>query len=242
MEAFKSPSPIPRQSPTKNIIRDKASTSEQIAIPDGSDFLHLMQATFNTSDKNCTQVGEWMEYRSLETIPEFLMEFIAHPDKIESQTHYKKGGKNIELPQGIITKLKLIVLWTKELYGNHGIDFHYINFSALSKNEFDNWRIHYGIHGQQQTISPMKTPSSAMSTSSGSTASASLAQLQNFRKGAKRDPSVYESFKDSRYHKEKRDQCGGGKYIVHCGYFCPRFIFRKRRNYYAQWLFIFLFV
>ena len=150
------------------------------------------------------QLCQWMEYKQYLTIDDFYHSYYNDPEIFDTKgpaTEYKWKGKMNHLSANVAQKLKSFVRWmthedrpyelcddflatlTRESY----LKFRHmdtLSFSASSPSHHEPYKLKTSFSGE----SKHQTPSESQTA------------LNNFKKGTKRDASVYPIFKNDKYY------------------------------------------
>ena len=159
-----------------------------------------------TAPDQFDQLCQWMEYKQYLTIDDFFDNSCNDPEKFDnkgSATEYKwKGkGKVNHLSANVAQKLKSFVRWMQ--HEDRPYELHDDFLATLTRDNYLKFR-----HTDTQSFpasSPSHHESYKLKTSfSGEfkhqTTSESQTALNNFKKGTKRDASVYPIFKNDKYY------------------------------------------
>ena len=150
------------------------------------------------------QLCQWMECKQYHTIDDFYDNSCADPEKFDTKgpaIEYKWKGKINYLSANVAQKLKSFVKWMAHEKRPH--DLHYDFLAALTRENYLKFRLLYtkslptlppSHHEPQQVMTSF--PSEFKQT----TQSESKIALNNFKKGTKRDASVYAIFKNDKYY------------------------------------------
>ena len=157
-----------------------------------------------TGPDHFDQLCHWMEYKQYLTIDEFYESSYNDPEKFDtkgSATEYRWKGKMNQLSPNIAQKLKCFVRWMThedrpyELYD----DF----LATLTRERYLKFRYMDTLSFSASSPShhePSKLKTSFSGESKHQTPSESQTALNNFKKGTKRDDSVYPIFKNDKYY------------------------------------------
>ena len=99
------------------------------------------------------------------------------------------------LPQLVITKLQAFVRWMAEFYINNNGDITDSSLSLLTKVDFNHFKINSMLLPSPITPGPTRSPAMVISGMSDSQIT-----LIDFKKGTKRDLSIYPTFKSEKYY------------------------------------------
>ena len=168
---------------------------------------HIFQTTLRlTNPDQFDQLCEWMEYRQFNTIDDFFDTFHEDHDKLDTKgpaTEYKWKGKMNHISQNVAQKLKSFVKWMT--HEEKPYELHDDFLATLTRESYLKFR-----HQQMDTknlpsLSPSHHEPQQFMTSFSSELkhaphSDSKIALNNFKKGTKRDASVYPIFKNDKYY------------------------------------------
>ena len=145
-----------------------------------------------------------MEYKQYCTIDDFYDNYRDDPEQLDTKspaTEYKWKGKMNHISANVAQKLKSFVKWMAHEKRPHGLHDDYL--ATLTRENYIKFRILYtqplpslppSHHAPQQLM--ISFPSEFKQT----TQSESKTALNNFKKGTKRDASVYPIFKNDKYY------------------------------------------
>ena len=150
------------------------------------------------------QLCQWMEYKQYLTIDDFYDSSYKDPDKFDTKgpaTEYKVKGKMNHISPNVAQKLKGFVRWMT--HKERPYELHDGFLATLTRETYLKFR-----HLDTQplpTLPPSNHESQQHMTSFPSelkqpTHSESKITLNNFKKGTKRDASVYPIFKNDKYY------------------------------------------
>ena len=150
------------------------------------------------------QLCQWMEYKQYLTIDDFYDSFYNDPEKFDTKgpaTEYKWKGKMNHLSPNVAQKLKSFVRWMA--HEERPYELHDDFLATLTRESYLKFR-----HIDTQSFStsspshhePQQLKTSFSGESKHSTKSESQTALNNFKKGTKRDASVYPIFKNDKYY------------------------------------------
>ena len=184
--------------------------TEQDSYPKSKEkFQQQLQDIFQTILKltdpdQVDQLCQWMEYKQYRTIDDFYDNSCADPEKFDTKCpaiEYKWKGKINYLSANVAQKLKSFVKWMEHEKRPH--DLHDDFLATLTRENYLKFRLLYtqslptlppSHHEPQQLMTSF--PSEFKQT----TQSESKTALNNFKKGTKRDASVYSIFKNDKYY------------------------------------------
>ena len=150
------------------------------------------------------QLCQWMEYKQYPTIDDFYDDYCDDPETLDtksSATEYKWKGKMNHLSPNVVQKLKSFVKWMA--HEEKPYELHDDFLATLTRESYLKFRHLYtqslptlppSHHEPQQLMTSF--PSEFKQT----TQSESKTALNNFKKGTKRDASVYPIFKNNKYY------------------------------------------
>ena len=166
---------------------------------------HIFQTTLRLTDPDqFDQLCQWMEYRHYLTIDDLFDTFCKDPEKFDTKgpaTEYKWKGKMNHISPNVAQKLKSFVRWMT--HEERPYELHDGFLATLTRDSYLKFR-----HLDTQplpTLPPSHHESQQHMTSFPSelkqpTQSESKIALNNFKKGTKRDASVYPIFKNDKYY------------------------------------------
>ena len=150
------------------------------------------------------QLCQWMEYKQYLTINDFYDSSYNDPEKFDTKgpaTEYKWKGKMNHLSPNVAQKLKSFVRWMT--HEDTPYELHDDFLATLTRDNYLKFR-----HMDSQSFSasspshhePSKLKTSFSGEYKHQTPSESQTALNNFKKGTKRDASVYPIFKNDKYY------------------------------------------
>ena len=150
------------------------------------------------------QLCQWMEYKQYLTIDDFYDSSYNDPEKFDTKgpaTEYKWKGKMNHLSANVAQKLKSFVRWMT--HEERPYELHDDFLATLTRESYLKFR-----HVDTQSFSasspshhkPHQLKTSSPGESKHSTPSETQTALNNFKKGTKRDASVYPIFKNDKYY------------------------------------------
>ena len=150
------------------------------------------------------QLCQWMEYKHYLTIDDFYERFYNDPEKFDTKgpaIEYKWKGKMNYLSPNVAQKLKSFVKWMT--HEDRPYELHDDFLATLTRDSYLKSR-----HMDTQSFSasspshhePYKLKTSFSGESKHQTPSEFQTALNNFKKGTKRDASVYPIFKNDKYY------------------------------------------
>ena len=168
---------------------------------------HIFQTTMKlTVPDQFDQLCQCMEYRQFDTIDDLFDTFHKDPDKLNTKgpvTEYKWKGKMNHISPNVAQKVKSFVGWMT--HEERPSELHDDFLSTLTRERYLNFRDHQIKNQPLPTLPPSHHESQQHMTSFPSelkqpTQSESKIALNNFKKGTKRDASVYPIFKNDKYY------------------------------------------
>ena len=193
-----------------NIPETPMGETEQESYPKSKDkFQQQLQDIFQTilrvnDPDQFDQLCQWMEYKQYCTIDDFYDNYRDDPEKLDTKNaaaEYKWKGKMNHLSANVAQKLKSLVKWMA--HEERPYDLHDDFLATLTRESYLKFRNLYtqslptlppSHHEPQQLMTSF--PSEFKQT----TQSESKTALNNFKKGTKRDASVYPIFKNDKYY------------------------------------------
>ena len=150
------------------------------------------------------QLCQWMEYKQYLTIDEFYESSYNDPEKFDTKgpaTEYKWKGKMNHLSPNVVQKLKCFVRWMT--HEDRPYELHDDFLATLTRERY--LKLRHIDTLSFSTSSPshhehFKLMTSFSGESKHQTPSESQTALNNFKKGTKRDASVYPIFKNDKYY------------------------------------------
>ena len=168
---------------------------------------HVFQTTMKlTIPDQFDQLCQWMDYRQFATIDDLFDTFHKDPDKLDTKgpvTEYKWKGKMNHISPNVAQKVKSFVGWMT--HEERPSELHDDFLSTLTRERYLKFRDHQIKNQPLPTLPPSHHESQQHMTSFPSelkqpTQSESKIALNNFKKGTKRDASVYPIFKNDKYY------------------------------------------
>ena len=193
-----------------NIPETPMGETEQDSYPKSKEkFQQQLQDIFQTilrlnDPDQFDQLCQWMEYRQYRNIDDFYDDYRDDPEKLDIKSpvaEYKWKGKMNHITANVAQKLKSFVKWMAHEKRPH--DLHDDYLATLTRENYFKFRLLYtqslptlppSHHEPQQLMTSF--PSEFKQT----TQSESKTALNNFKKGTKRDASVYPIFKNDKYY------------------------------------------
>ena len=150
------------------------------------------------------QLCQWMEYKQFHTFDDFYDFYRDCSEKLDAknpEAEYKWKGKTNHLSANVAHKLKGFVQWIA--HENKPHDLHDDYLASLTRENYFNFR--FLCTQSPLTLPPSHHESQQLMTSFPSefkqpTQSETKTALNNFKKGTKRDASVYPIFKNDKYY------------------------------------------
>ena len=150
------------------------------------------------------QLCQWVEYKQYRTIDDFYDNSCDDPEKFDTKgttTEYKWKGKMNYLSANVAQKLKSFVKWMAHEKRPH--DLHDDFLATLTRESYIKFRLL--VTQSLPTLPPSHHEPQQLMTSFPSefkqtTHSDSKTALNNFKKGTKRDASVYPIFKNDKHY------------------------------------------
>ena len=168
---------------------------------------HVFQKTLKLINPDqFDQLCQWMEYKQFFIMEDILDTFHTDPDKLDIKgpvTEYKWKGKMNHISPNVAQKVKSFVEWMKYEEGFPELNDDFL--FTLTRERYINFRKQQIKNEPLSTLPPSHHESQQHMTSSPSdlkqpTQSESKIGLNNFKKGTKRDTSVYPIFKNDKYY------------------------------------------
>ena len=150
------------------------------------------------------QMCQWMEYKQYLTIDDFYESSYNDPEKHDTKgpaTEYKWKGKMNHLSPNVTQKLKSFVKWMT--HEDRPYELHDDFLATLTRERYLKFRHMDTLSFSTSSPShhePSKLKTSFSGESKHQTPSESQTALNNFKKGTKRDASVYPIFKNDKYY------------------------------------------
>ena len=157
-----------------------------------------------TGPDHFDQLCQWMEYKQYCTIDDFYESSYDDLENFDNKgpaTEYKWKGKTNHLSPIVAQKLKCFIKWMT--HEDRPYELHDNFLATLTRDSYLNFR-----HMDTQSFSasslshhePSKLKTSIPGEFKSQTTSESQTALNNFKKGTKRDASVYPIFKNDKYY------------------------------------------
>ena len=150
------------------------------------------------------QLCQWTEYKQYLTINDFYDSSYNDPEKFDTKgpaTEYKWKGKMNHLSANVAQKLKSFVRWMT--HEDRPYELHDDFLGTLTRKSYLKFRHMETLSFSASSPShhePYKLKTSFSGESKHQTPSESQTALNNFKKGTKRDASVYPIFKNDKYY------------------------------------------
>ena len=150
------------------------------------------------------QLCQWMEYKQYLTIDNFYESSYNDPEKFDTKgpaTEYKWKGKMNHLSPNVAQKLKSFVRWMT--HEDRPYELHDDFLATLTRERYLKFRHMDTLSFSASSPShhePSKLKTSFSGESKHQTPSESQTVLNNFKKGTKRDASVYPILKNDKYY------------------------------------------
>ena len=193
-----------------NIPETPMGETEQDSYPKSKEkFQQQLQDIFQTilrlnDPDQFDQLCQWMEYRQYRTIDDFYDDYRDDPEKLDIKNpvaEYKWKGKMNHISANVAQKLKSFVKWMAHEKRPH--DLHDDYLATLTRENNFKFRLLYtqslstlppSHHEPQQLMTSFPSEFKQTTQSESKTAS------NNFKKGTKRNASVYPIFKNDKYY------------------------------------------
>ena len=192
-----------------NIPKTPMGETEQDSYPKSKEkFQQQLQDIFQTilrltAPDQFDQLCQWMEYKQYRTIDDFYDNSCDDPEKFDTKgpaTEYKWKGKINHLSANVAQKLKSFVKWMA--HEERPYELHDDFLVTLTRVSYLKFR-----HLYTQSLPTLPPPhhepqqfmTSFPSEFKQTTQPESKTALNNFKKGTKRDASVYPIFKNDKY-------------------------------------------
>ena len=168
---------------------------------------HIFQTTLRLTDPDqFDQLCQWMEYRQHLTIDDFFDTFHEDHDKFDTKgpaTEYKWKGKMNHISPNVAQKLKSFVKWMT--HEERPYELHDDFLATLTRERYLKFRHQQLDTKPLPTLPPSHHEPQQFMTSFPSELkqaphSESKIALNNFKKGTKRDASVYPIFRNDKYY------------------------------------------
>ena len=195
------PTNIPEKSTSETVSDSFLDPKEKFHFQLQDIFQHTMRLT---GPDQFDQLCQWMEYKQYLTFDDFYDNSYKDPEKFDTKgptTEYKVKGKMNHLSPNVAQKLKSFVRWMT--YQERPYELHDSFLATLTRDSYLKFR-----HLDTQPL-PISTPPHHDPQQNMSSFPIDLKPppnpefkiaLNNFKKGTKRDASVYPIFKNDKYY------------------------------------------
>ena len=157
-----------------------------------------------TGSDHFDQLCQWMEYKQYYTIDDFYKNSYHDLENFDNKgpaTEYKWKGKTNHLSPIVAQKLKCFIKWMT--HEERPYELHDDFLATLTRDNYLKFR-HLDTQSFSSSPSSHHEPSKLKTSFQGElkhqTTSESQTALNNFKKGTKRDASVYPIFKNDKYY------------------------------------------
>ena len=157
-----------------------------------------------TGPDHFDQLCQWMEYKQYYTIDDFYQNSHNDVENFDNKgpaTEYKWKGKTSHLSPIVAQKLKCFIKWMA--HEDRPYELHDDFLATLTRDSYLKFR-HLDTQSFSSSPSSHHEPSKLKTNIQGElkhqTTSESQTSLNNFKKGTKRDASVYPIFKNDKYY------------------------------------------
>ena len=195
------PTNIPEKSMSETVSDSFLDPKEKFHFQLQDIFQNIMRLT---GPDQFDQLCQWMEYKQYLTIDDFYDSSYQDPEKFDIKgptTEYKVKGKMNHLSPNVAQKLKSFVRWMT--HEDRPYELHDSFLATLTRDSYLKFR-HLDTqplpistpphHDPQQNMSSFPTDPKPPPNPESKIA------LNNFKKGTKRDASVYPIFKNDKYY------------------------------------------
>ena len=168
---------------------------------------HIFQTTLRmTNPDQFDQLCQWMEYKQFENIDDFFETFQKDPEQIDTKgpvAEYKWKGKMNHISLNVAQKLKNFINWM--IHEERPNELHDDFLATLTRENYLKFRNQSLNTSSLPTLPPSHHEPPQFMTSfpselKSAPPSESKIALTNFKKGTKRDASVYPIFKNDKYY------------------------------------------
>ena len=193
-----------------NIPETPMGETDQDSYPKSKEkFQQQLQDIFQTilrvnDPDQFDQLCQWMEYKQYRTIDDFYDDYCDDPEKLDTKNpaaEYKWKGKMNHLSANVAQKLKSFVKWMANK--ERPYDLHDDFLVTLTRESYLKFR-HLYTQSHPTLPPPHHEPQQLMTSFPSefkqTTQSESKTVLNNFKKGTKRDASIYHIFKNDKYY------------------------------------------
>ena len=177
-------------------------SAEQHEEPSEQDsFNHLLFKVLRLTSEQVQDLNDWMKHRGIPNVHEVIAQNFRKPHALEDDLQFIREDKPCYIQSNVMISLSLMITYIKHLrYSAKTKYFGPFYYIQIDPQDYDEWRttppeeeVHF------QTPSKLGSPATPRSMAT-SVASESYITLSNFKKGIKRDASVYPIFKNERYY------------------------------------------
>ena len=195
--------------PTNILKTPMGETEQDSSFESKEKFQQQLQNIFQTilrltGPDQFDQLCQWMEYKQYLTIDDFYESSYHDPEKFDTKgpaTEYKWKGKMNHLSPNVAKKLKSFVRWMTHEDRPYELRDDFL--ATLTRERYLKFRHMDTLSFSASSPShhePSKLKTSFSCESKHQTPSESQTALNNFKKGTKRDASVYPIFKNDKYY------------------------------------------
>ena len=195
------PTNIPEKSTSETVSNSFLDPKEKFHFQLQDIFQHTMRLT---GPDQFDQLCQWMEYKQYLTFDDFYDNSYKDPEKFDTKgptTEYKVKGKMNHLSPNVAQKLKSFVRWMT--YQERPYELHDSFLATLTRDSYLKFR-HLDTQPLPISTPPHHDPQQNMSSFpidlKPPPNPESKIALNNFKKGTKRDASVYPIFKNDKYY------------------------------------------
>ena len=195
------PTNIPEKSTSETVSDSFLDPEEKFHFQLQDIFQHTMRLT---GPDQFDQLCQWMEYKQYLTFDDFYDNSYKDPEKFDTKgptTEYKVKGKMNHLSPNVAQKLKSFVRWMT--YQERPYELHDSFLATLTRDSYLKFR-HLDTQPLPISTPPHHDPQQNMSSFpidlKPPPNPESKIALNNFKKGTKRDASVYPIFKNDKYY------------------------------------------
>ena len=195
------PTNIPEKSTSETVSDSFLDPKEKFHFQLQDIFQHTMRLT---GPDQFDQLCQWMEYKQYLTFDDFYDNSYNDPEKFDTKgptTEYKVKGKINHLSPNVAQKLKSFVRWMT--YQERPYELHDSFLATLTRDSYLKFR-HLDTQPLPISTPPHHDPQQNMSSFpidlKPPPNPESKIALNNFKKGTKRDASVYPIFKNDKYY------------------------------------------
>ena len=168
---------------------------------------HIFQTILRMNNPDqFDQLCKWMEYKQFDNIDDFFETFRKDPDQIDTKgpvAEYKWKGKMNHISLNVVQKLKNFIDWM--IHEEKPRELHDDFLATLTRESYLDYRCKDLNLQHVPTLPPSHHEPQQYMTSfpselKSAPPSESKIALTNFKKGTKRDASVYPIFKNDKYY------------------------------------------